>query len=481
MRPLSTLRFSDSYELYEFVNPHLSGESEKLTTDRDKRAFSALSIEETTEEKPNIAENIPIGIFIMVLGTASQGLLYQRLDDSLHKMGKNTLLQGFELLYVAKLFYSLASLIFFLCCAAYIYKMIFAFSAVKKECISSSSSFFFSFLSSLKNRRIGPVETSKATFLKLFVHKTQKGENINTRNQFGMFSMSVILLATSALRNVEILGQIGLFAGAFLHTLISVELVGNWITKKRNFETFNPTYFTPVAGLSLISGPAWRLGWHELAWLYLGVALVYWMLLFTILLVRLIFHDPLVILFLFKYEKNLILCFSQPPHLTPTLFMAFAPPSLLYNAYVVISGQKELDNFGRILFATALFTVVLGKLTKKNSFSSKTQQCDLVFRARLVIKGMGFSLTWFAYTFPLNGFAIAVVSFHEQIMSKVTMVLCLFAAFGSFFFWLIVSLSGYSFILFLCFDNIICLILFLKRIYWLFSGHILKLLKKKKQ
>ena len=91
----------------------------------------------------------------------------------------------------------------------------------------------------------------------------------------------------------------------------------------------------------------------------------------TIVLYRLIFHEPL------------------PARLTPTLFILLAPPSVGFIAYTHLIGG--IDAFARILYYTALF---LGILLASNA---------------LRFLRLPFFISAWAYSFPLAALTLATL------------------------------------------------------------------------
>jgi tellurite resistance protein len=109
----------------------------------------------------------------------------------------------------------------------------------------------------------------------------------------------------------------------------------------------------------------------ETGWFFFSIGLVFWLVLFTIIVYRMIFHNPL------------------PDRLLPTLFILLAPPAAGFIAYLKLNGT--LDGFGRILYHTAVFIALLLLL-----------QLPRFARLR-------FFLSWWAYSFPLAALTIATL------------------------------------------------------------------------
>ncbi len=107
----------------------------------------------------------------------------------------------------------------------------------------------------------------------------------------------------------------------------------------------------------------------ELSWFFLSIGLVFWIVLQTIVVYRVIFHDPI------------------PPKLMPPLFILLAPPSVGFIAYGAL--VPEFDAFARVLYYKALFLVLL-----------------LGSNVLRFLKSCFFLSAW-AYSFPLAAMTIA--------------------------------------------------------------------------
>jgi tellurite resistance protein len=107
----------------------------------------------------------------------------------------------------------------------------------------------------------------------------------------------------------------------------------------------------------------------EVSWFFFSIGLVFWLVLLTIVLYRLFFHEPL------------------PARLTPMLFILLAPPSVGFVSYSGLVGG--LDNFGRVLYYIALFLSLL------------------LFSNVLRFIRLPFFLSSWAYSFPVAALTIA--------------------------------------------------------------------------
>lgn len=195
-------------------------------------------------------------------------------------------------------------------------------------------------------------------------------------NFFPAFSVSLLLLAAAALPYSR-LGATVLFAvGAALHLTFTIHLLGRWITRNYEIKHSNPAWFIPVVGNILVPIPGTQLGYVELSWFFFAVGLVFWIVLFTILFYRIVFHD------------------QMPAKIVPTLFIFIAPPSIGFLSYVGLTGGP-LDGGARILIYVALLLTLL-LLSLYRQFLS-----------------VPFAVSWWAYTFPLDSVATASLEFAE--------------------------------------------------------------------
>lgn len=187
---------------------------------------------------------------------------------------------------------------------------------------------------------------------------------------FPTISIGLILLSVAFRAEIPIL-SFWLFAlGAPLQLGFTLFVMSRWISHT-HFEVHhsNPSWFIPVVGNILVPIAATSHGQSEIGWFFFSIGVVFWLVLLTIIINRVIFHNPL------------------PDKLAPTFFILIAPPAVGFVSYLKLTGG--LDGFARVLFYTALFTVLLlAALHRK-------------------FRGIKFFLSWWAYSFPMAAFAIA--------------------------------------------------------------------------
>jgi tellurite resistance protein len=164
---------------------------------------------------------------------------------------------------------------------------------------------------------------------------------------------------------------------ALAHLAIILGVVSAWLSH-RPFETahLTPAWFIPAVGNVLVPMAGVRLGYVEVSWFFFSVGILFWLVFLTMVFNRLIFHNPL------------------PERLLPTLVIMIAPPSVGFVAWLHLNGG-EVDAFARILYYAALMFVLI----------------TLTQVGRLM--RLPFTMSWWAYSFPVAGFTIASTLFAE--------------------------------------------------------------------
>lgn len=189
---------------------------------------------------------------------------------------------------------------------------------------------------------------------------------------FPTVSISLLLLAVAYLESAPEAAWLLWLAGVALHLSLTLAIFGSWLHHTHYaIQHANPAWFIPVVGNIIVPVAGVRLASPELSWFFFSIGLVFWIVLLTIVLYRLIFHEPL------------------PARLTPTLFILLAPPSVGFIAYTLLVGG--VDGFGRILYYTALFLALL-----------------LASNAMRFLRVPFYISSW-AYSFPLAALTLATL------------------------------------------------------------------------
>ena len=191
---------------------------------------------------------------------------------------------------------------------------------------------------------------------------------------FPAISISILLIATAMLgHNLAIARGLWL-VGAGLQIVLTIAVVSSWIgTRSFLHGTLSPAWFIPAVGNVIAPIAGAQLGYVELSWYFMSIGLVFYIVLLTLVMNRLIFHDPL------------------PGKLQPTLVILIAPPAVAFVAWVTLMG--DVDALARILLNTAYFFVLVVSL-----------QMPKILR-------LPFALSIWALSFPIAAATIASFRF----------------------------------------------------------------------
>lgn len=193
---------------------------------------------------------------------------------------------------------------------------------------------------------------------------------------FPAISISLILIGTASYGQQHAAAGFVWALGSGMHLVFTLIILNEWLHRS-SIEIIhsNPSWFIPVVGNILIPIGGVAMAPAEISWFFFSVGLVFWILLFTIIFYRLVFHPPL------------------PGKMLPTLAIFLAPPAVGFLSYVALNGG--LDNFARILYYTALFITLL-----------------LMMQVGRLAK-LQFTLSMWAYSFPLAAMTIATIKMLE--------------------------------------------------------------------
>ena len=210
---------------------------------------------------------------------------------------------------------------------------------------------------------------------------------------FPTFSIGLILLGTAA-QSLSATLSIALWGiGSVLHILLTIAVISMWLSKSHfTIEHVSPGWFMPVVGNILVPIAGVHYVSVEICWFYFSIGILFWLIVLNTVFNRLIFHP------------------AMPGAMVPTFFIFLAPPSLSFISLVSIT--HEVGIFARILYysATFLFLIIL-------------MQIPLLIRQT-------FSLSWWAYSFPVAAFTIATLTMAQAIDSAQLLIggKCLFVA-----------------------------------------------------
>ena len=196
-------------------------------------------------------------------------------------------------------------------------------------------------------------------------------------NFFPAISIGLLLLSVCWAQDAPVMAQWMWATAAVMHLLFTLFVMNSWIHHTHyDIKHANPAWFIPVVGNIVVPIVGVRFAPADISWFFFSIGLVFWLVLMTIVLYRLFFHEPL------------------PARLTPTLFILIAPPAVGFIAYVALSGQ--VDAFARILYFTALFLTLL-----------LASNAARFFR-------LPFFISAWAYSFPLAAMTIATFEMSER-------------------------------------------------------------------
>lgn len=193
-------------------------------------------------------------------------------------------------------------------------------------------------------------------------------------NFFPAASIGLLLLSVGALPHARDLATAVWMVGAAVHLTLTVTLLKRWILNSVEITHSNPAWFIPIVGNILVPLTGVPLGYVEVSWFFFSIGIVFWLVLMTILIYRIVFHAPM------------------PAKILPTLFIFLAPPSIGFLSYLTLIGDG-LDPFARVLIYTALFIALL-----------------LVAMAPAFLK-VPFAVSWWAFTFPSAALAVATMEY----------------------------------------------------------------------
>lgn len=165
--------------------------------------------------------------------------------------------------------------------------------------------------------------------------------------------------------------------GVVIQFIFTIVIMSAWIQHdKFKIQHINPSWFIPVVGCIIIPIAGVKHFSPELSWFFFSIGLFWWLILTTLVINRMIFHNPI------------------PDKLMPTLFILFAPPVIGFISLTKLLGG--LNPAGNLLYYFGLFLFVL-----------------ILFQLRLFFR-IKFFLSWWAYSFPLDALAIGTLLMYHQ-------------------------------------------------------------------
>lgn len=169
--------------------------------------------------------------------------------------------------------------------------------------------------------------------------------------------------------------------GTALQFISSLVIISVWIRQTHfKIEHMTPAWFIPIVGSLIVPIAGVPHGFIELSWFFFSIGLIFWLVLFTVVMYRMFFHQPL------------------PERLLPTLCILFAPPAIAFISYTRLEGlgpETGPDAFARVLYHVSLFLFIL-----------------ILLKLHILAK-IRFYLSWWAYSFPLAAKVLATIVMFE--------------------------------------------------------------------
>jgi tellurite resistance protein len=157
----------------------------------------------------------------------------------------------------------------------------------------------------------------------------------------------------------------------------TVIIFRRWMLHEMDIKEMNPLWFLPIVW-NMLAPVAWvKLGFVELSWFFFSIWIIMWAVLFTIIMNRIIFHNPL------------------PAKLMPTLIILIAPPAVALLSITALHNWALLEIW-KIFYYFALF-MFLVIATKINIFAK-----------------LKFFMSWWAYSFPIAVLTTATILMYQK-------------------------------------------------------------------
>ncbi|CAN6850561.1 unnamed protein product [Brassica oleracea] len=169
---------------------------------------------------------------------------------------------------------------------------------------------------------------------------------------------------------------------------LELKIYGQWMSggQRRLSRVANPTNHLAIVGNFVGALLGARMGLREGPIFFFTVGMAHYLVLFVTLYQRLPTNETL------------------PKDLHPVFFLFVAAPSVASMAWATITGSF---NYGsKVCYFIAMF-LYFSLAVRINFF-----------------RGIKFSLSWWAYTFPMTGAAIATISYAAVVRNTMTKVLC---------------------------------------------------------
>ncbi|MDX9962123.1 MAG: SLAC1 anion channel family protein [Aliarcobacter sp.] len=194
-------------------------------------------------------------------------------------------------------------------------------------------------------------------------------------NFFAASSISILILSMVYKNTIDPIAQIFFIIGAGFHIFFTFYTIKFWINNNLEMQHSNPAWFIPIVGNLIVPIAGKGFVDDSILYFYFSIGIFFWIILFSIILNRIIFHNQFA------------------PKFMPTLFILIAPPAIGFISYIKLTGS--LDFFAQILFNLGLFFTILVFVMYKNFINIK------------------FFISWWAFTFPMAAVTLATVLMYD--------------------------------------------------------------------
>ena len=194
-------------------------------------------------------------------------------------------------------------------------------------------------------------------------------------NFFAASSISILILSMVYKNTIDPIAQIFFIIGAVFHIFFTFYTIKFWINNNLEMQHSNPAWFIPIVGNLIVPIAGKGFVDDSILYFYFSIGIFFWIILFSIILNRIIFHNQFA------------------PKFMPTLFILIAPPAIGFISYIKLTGS--LDFFAQILFNLGLFFTILVFVMYKNFINIK------------------FFISWWAFTFPMAAVTLATVLMYD--------------------------------------------------------------------
>ncbi len=162
-----------------------------------------------------------------------------------------------------------------------------------------------------------------------------------------------------------------------IQSFFTIIIFRRWMLHPQEIKSMNPLWFLPIVW-NMLAPVAWiPLGYIELSWFFFSVGLIMWAVMFTIIMNRIIFHNPL------------------PQKLMPTLFILIAPPAVWFISSTILNWWEITDLWKMLFyFAMFMFVIIISKIN--------------------VLSKLKFFMSWWAYSFPMAVTTTATILFYSK-------------------------------------------------------------------